>query len=54
LYACGTTGIDISQDHGKNWETITLTEGKNYFAMHERNGVIYATIPDGKIEIIEM
>jgi hypothetical protein len=54
LYACGTTGIDISLDHGKNWETMTLTEGKNYFAMHQRNGVIYATMPNGKIEIIQI
>jgi hypothetical protein len=54
LYACGTTGIDISKDHGKNWETMTLAEGKNYFAMHERNGVIYATVPKGKIEIIQI
>lgn len=54
LYACGTTGIDISQDHGKNWETLTLAEGKNYFALHEKNGTIYATIPNGKIEIIEI
>ncbi len=54
LYACGPTGIDISQDHGKNWETLTLAEGKNYFALHEKNGTIYATIPNGKIEIIEI
>ncbi len=51
LYACGTTGIDISTDLGKNWESFV--EG-NYFAMHERNGIIYASIPRGKIEIIQV
>lgn len=49
LYACGTTGIDISKDNGKNWEKFQ--EG-NYFAMHEKNGIIYTSIPNGKIELI--
>jgi photosystem II stability/assembly factor-like uncharacterized protein len=51
LYACGTTGIDISKDKGKTWEKFQ--EG-NYFAMHERRGKLFVSIPDGKIEIIQL
>ncbi len=51
LYACGTTGIDISKDKGKTWEKF---QDGNYFAMHQKNGIIYASIPNGKIEFIQV
>lgn len=51
LYACGTTGIDISFDKGDTW--IAFTEG-NFFSMCADKNHLYATMKDGQVKMMEL
>jgi hypothetical protein len=51
LYACGTTGIDVSFDKGKTWESF---QKGNYFALLGHKGKLIASKPNGQLEIIDL
>ncbi len=51
LYACGTNGIDISFDMGREW--IPFANG-NFFSMTSDDNYLYATIPNGRFLIFEL
>jgi hypothetical protein len=50
-YTCGTNGIDVSLDMGKEW--IPFAEG-NFFSMCADEKHLYATMKDGKIKVMEL
>lgn len=51
LYACGTTGMDVSYDKGKTWKFYL--EG-NFIAMHLIKNRLFVTLPKGKIKTIAL
>jgi hypothetical protein len=51
LYSCGTNGIDVSFDMGREW--IPFANG-NFFALTSDDMHLYATIPNGKIVVFEL
>lgn len=46
--SCGLGGVDLSQDGGKNWKNITLTEF-NTCKKSKRGNAVYLTGPHGRI-----
>lgn len=50
-YSCGTNGIDVSLDMGREW--IPFADG-NFFAMCTDDKHLYATMKDGKIKVMEL
>lgn len=51
LFACGTTGIDISLDKGVTWNSWLRG---NYIAMHIVDTWLFVTLPNGKLKAIEL
>ena len=51
LYACGSNGIDFSTDKGENWKPFM---NGTYMAMCTDNRYLYATMPNGKVQIFEL
>lgn len=51
LYACGTTGMDVSYDKGKTWKLYL--EG-NFVAMHLIKNYLFVTLPKGKVKTIAL
>ncbi len=51
FYACGTNGIDFSTDKGKSWRPFAHG---NFFTMTSDETHLYATIPDGKIQVFDL
>lgn len=51
LFACGTTGMDVSYDKGKTWELFL--EG-NFIVMHLIKNRLFVTLPKGKVKTIAL
>lgn len=50
-YSCGTNGIDVSFNGGREW--IPFADG-NFFAMTADSDHLYATMKDGKVKVMEL
>jgi hypothetical protein len=50
-YTCGTNGIDVSLDQGREW--IPFADG-NFFALTADDDHLYATMKDGKVKVMEL